>query len=123
MAYKIQRASAFYTYAITPKCTCLNQYSPRLPWATGDYTLLECQCIIKSGGVILQCNTRGTLVLTGRHRTDIYIQKDKTAVLLVGVGLAQARPNNKRNAHIDGQELLLQFWTERHETWQEYGEA
>ena len=30
---------------------------------------------------------------------------------------------NKRNAHFDVQELLLQFWTERRETWQEYGEA
>ena len=25
--------------------------------------------------------------------------------------------------HFDVQESLLQFWTERHETWQEYGEA
>ena len=30
---------------------------------------------------------------------------------------------NKRNAHFDVQELLLQFWTEHHETWQKYGEA
>ena len=30
---------------------------------------------------------------------------------------------NKRNAHFDVQELLFQFWTERRETWQEYGEA
>ena len=30
---------------------------------------------------------------------------------------------NKRNAHFDVQQLLLQFWTERRETWQEYGEA
>ena len=30
---------------------------------------------------------------------------------------------NKRNTHFDVQELLLQFWAERHETWQEYGEA
>ena len=30
---------------------------------------------------------------------------------------------NKRNAHFDVQELLLQFCTERRETWQEYGEA
>ena len=30
---------------------------------------------------------------------------------------------NKRNTHFDVQELLLQFWTERHKTWQEYGEA
>ena len=30
---------------------------------------------------------------------------------------------NKRNAHFDVQESLLQFRTERRETWQEYGEA
>ena len=30
---------------------------------------------------------------------------------------------NKCNAHFDVQELLLQFWMERRETWQEYGEA
>ena len=30
---------------------------------------------------------------------------------------------NKRNAHFDVQQLLLQFWTKRRETWQEYGEA
>ena len=30
---------------------------------------------------------------------------------------------NKCNAHFDVQELLLQFWTERHKMWQEYGEA
>ena len=30
---------------------------------------------------------------------------------------------NKCNAHFNVYELLLQFWTERHETWQEYGEA
>ena len=30
---------------------------------------------------------------------------------------------NKRNAHFDVQELLLPIWTERHEIWQEYGEA
>ena len=30
---------------------------------------------------------------------------------------------NKRNAHFDVQELLLQFWAEHRETWQEYGEA
>ena len=30
---------------------------------------------------------------------------------------------NKRNAHFEVQELLLQFWTERHKKWQEYGEA
>ena len=30
---------------------------------------------------------------------------------------------NKRNAHFDVQELLLQFWTERRETWQEYRDA
>ena len=30
---------------------------------------------------------------------------------------------NKHNAHFDVQVLLLQFWTERHEMWQEYGEA
>ena len=30
---------------------------------------------------------------------------------------------NKRNAHFDVQELLLHFWTERRETWQEYGDA
>ena len=30
---------------------------------------------------------------------------------------------NKRNSHFDVQELLFQFWTERRETWQEYGEA
>ena len=30
---------------------------------------------------------------------------------------------NKRNAHFNVQELLLQFWTKRYETWQECGEA
>ena len=30
---------------------------------------------------------------------------------------------NKRNAHFDVQEFLLQFQRERHEMWQEYGEA
>ena len=30
---------------------------------------------------------------------------------------------NKRNTHFDVQGLLLQFWMEHRETWQEYGEA
>ena len=30
---------------------------------------------------------------------------------------------DKCNTHFDVQELLLQFWTERHETWYDYEEA
>ena len=79
------------------------------------------ECGHRRGGIVSACRTHGITVSWAAQQYHVF----RVGVHVIHMKYAKFILSyyNKRNAHFDIQEILLQFWTERRETWQEYGEA